>query len=78
MTALTLTRRQIIDEAKRLVLAAGPGGVLESGMELFTKSCSPEDTARWGSRLKIVAEARIQARRVYTFLGYDPPGGRVS
>lgn len=65
-----MKRSEIIDEAKRLVLAAGPATMLEFGGETFDARV-PADDQRRPHRAEILAEAARQARRVYSFLGYE-------
>lgn len=65
-----MTRREIIEAAKQLVILHGPSNVLEFNLELVANS--------WGEaeemvRLEIALEAEKQAERVYNFLGYDSP-----
>jgi hypothetical protein len=65
-----LMRRQIIDVAKRLVMADGPDNVLEFGLEILDKYGYREkyDTVTY---LAIADEARHQSFRVIEFLGYE-------
>lgn len=64
-----MNRREVIDRAKQLVLANGPSNCLEFTDEMLD-SCSP---AEGNDRDSIYAEVRVQAERVYRFLGYDSP-----
>lgn len=65
----TLTRTQIIDEGKRLVISYGPALVLEFGSEYVADR---GDVRGWteSDRAAVLAEAAVQAERVYSFLGY--------
>ena len=63
-----LTRREIIEKAKLLVLQEGPEHVLEFGDEAVERSLiHPADESL------LLAEAAKQSRRVYEFLGYNAP-----
>lgn len=64
-----MSRREIIEAAKQLVLANGPSNCLEFTDEMLD-SYSP---AGGDDRDSIYAEVRVQAERVYRFLGYDSP-----
>ena len=67
-----MTRREIIEEAKWLVLYHGPSNILEFGNELFD-SHTAIDSPRMKYKEEIIKEAHRQADRVYRFLGYEPP-----
>ncbi len=62
-----MTRREIIEAAKQLVLIHGPANVLEFGEELLDQALP------WLDRVFITDEASKQAERVYDFLGYESP-----
>jgi hypothetical protein len=64
-----LTRAQILDEAKKLVLHHGPSNVLEFGIEYVRDEASVH---RWSEEdiTAVDVEAMKQAHRVYAFLGY--------
>jgi hypothetical protein len=83
-TALTMTRRQIIDEAKDLVLSRGAYTVREFGTELFwnanirARDLDDRRVGDWGATVvgrteadaeAVVTEAVKQAERVLRFLG---------
>ncbi len=69
-----MTKAEIREEAKQMVLRYGPSYVLECGGQVLAESnaytgpdASPE------TRTAVLAEAHRQARRVYEFLGYEAP-----
>lgn len=73
--AKPLTRRQIIEQAKDLVLFHGPYTVLEFGTELYWRTnVKASDTYDGDGRTEadadaVTAEAVKQAERVLRFLG---------
>lgn len=67
-----MMRREIIDEAKWSVLYHGPNNILEYGDEIFDNFIPPS-SHRYKYKEKILAEAIIQAKRVFNFLGYSAP-----
>lgn len=67
---LTLSRREIIDHAKQLVLTYGPDNLLDHPEECVMA------THRYDEDFpvtEVAREAERQARRVYEFLGYSTP-----
>lgn len=64
-----MKRSQIIREAKKLVLNHGPSNVQEFCWEYVLQAASAEG---WTEEEKeaVDAEAKIQAERVYVFLGF--------
>ena len=66
-----MNRREIVAEAKRMVLYAGPANVLEFADEMFSRYATP-DMPKWNHKEEIIAEAVKQALRVYHFLGFEP------
>lgn len=64
-----MKRTDIIEAAKQLVLQHGPANVLEFGSELLLQTMVDDEEGYE----PVLREAYIQAGRVYSFLGYDPP-----
>lgn len=65
-----MTKAEIKEAAKQLVLSRGPSNVLEFGDE-FVEDDSRSGHLTEADAAAIVEEAQRQARRVYNFLGYD-------
>lgn len=65
-----MKRREIIQEAKKMVAHSGAFNVLEFGTELFFNYCSTDDP-RYPFAEEIVEEACKQSYRVLDFLGMD-------
>ena len=63
-----MKRREIIRAAKMMVIYHGPSNVLEFGEELFDNNTN-RDMPEWPHKEEIIAEAVIQAERIYDFLG---------
>lgn len=65
-----MSRRELVDTAKQMILADGPSNCLEFTTELIVNYASglssDEDIA-------LFAEMHVQAKRVYSYLGYDSP-----
>jgi hypothetical protein len=73
-----LKRKDVIHEAKMIVLSSGPSNVLEFGDEIVRDAAlgSTATGEGWSNEdsALILAEAVRQAQRVYDFLGYAPRG----
>lgn len=67
-----LSRREITDIAKQLVLSDGPSNILEFGSEITVEKYGYREKYGQANCCLIDAEAINQAKRVYTFLGYVP------
>jgi hypothetical protein len=68
-----MTRAEIKEEAKQMVLSHGPSNVLEFGSEMVVTHAFGGLDAPAELREAILTEARKQAHRVYDFLGYEAP-----
>lgn len=66
---MNLTRKQVIDEAKRFVLHSGPANMLEYGEEMIQNFNGGQWTDADVQAIR--AESVRQAIRVYAFLGYE-------
>lgn len=66
-----MTRREVIEEAKKFVLTSGPSNMLEFGHEMVQN----HNHGQWSDEdvHAIVLESHRQADRVYAFLGYVAP-----
>lgn len=67
----SLSRRQIVDEAKRFVLTSGPSNMLEFGEEMIRNHNYGQWTDADVDAIRV--EAVKQAERVFAFLGYEAP-----
>lgn len=77
-----MTRTEIVDQAKQIVLSRGPANCLEFTSEIIAQDMTGRGQAEstWDAEAApefkaIYAEVTKQAVRVYRFLGYDAPFG---
>ncbi len=68
-----MTRTEIIDAAKQIVIGAGPSIALEFTGEIITRYQNLREGDPGYERL--YAEVTRQAVRVYRFLGHEAPFG---
>ena len=73
MNKTAMTRAEVIDQAKQIVLGHGPSNCLEFTTELLEGRGIAEGAPDFET---VYAEVQRQARRVYAFLGYESPFGR--
>lgn len=68
-----MTRAEVTQAAKQLVLTEGPAKVMELGFDLVGPESDAGGDLSDRERGALLVEARVQARRVYSLLGHDAP-----